>query len=442
MTDAPPTIAVLGASGLIGSSIVEGLGARCFKVVAIARQFSDAQRNRLGNRAVELNFVGLPADRLTSIFQSLEADIVVNCVGVLQDGPRGRVKDAHEAFVGDLIGAIAGAPRPILLVHLSVPGDTSDDNTAFSQTKRAAEQMLRESSTPFVILRPGFVIAPSAFGGSALIRALAALPITLPATELRRPFAPVAVSDIVETVAVCAARWRAGGGDWRECWDVMERGGTTVSDVVEGFRLSFGGPVRKAAMPGWMLDFGAACGDAAVALGWSPPIRTTALKEMRRGVTGDPSRWIAATGIAPLPLDLALAALPATVQERWFSRLYLAKALVLICLSLFWIASGLVAIGPGYARAVEILVTSGFSVAFAGGLTWATSIADVIVGVLIAMRQTCVKGLVASIALASGYVIGATFLAPGLWTDPLGPLVKVVPTIVLAFLALAINESR
>jgi hypothetical protein len=62
-----------------------------------------------------------------------------------------------------------------------------------------------------------------------------------------------------------------------------------------------------------MMRLGAFAGDAASCLGWAPPIRSTALAEMRRGVTGDPQPWMAATGLQPRSLTDALRQLPVGV---------------------------------------------------------------------------------------------------------------------------------
>ena len=50
-----------------------------------------------------------------------------------------------------------------------------------------------------------FVVAPSAYGGSAMVRALAALPLALPAKS-RHAIPPVAVEDIAVTVTWLAAQ--------------------------------------------------------------------------------------------------------------------------------------------------------------------------------------------------------------------------------------------
>src|SRR6266849_8614156 len=109
-------------------------------------------------------------------------------------------------------------------------------------------------------------------------------------------------------------------------------------------------------LPAVMLDLGAKLGDLANWLGWMPPMRTTAVTELRRGVTGDPHRWMLATGIVPKTLPQALVQRSATIQDKWFARLFLIKALVIASLVVFWIASGLIALVFSYEAAAAILM--------------------------------------------------------------------------------------
>ena len=48
----------------------------------------------------------------------------------------------------------------------------------------------------------------------------------------------------------------------------------------------------------------------------------------------------------------------------------------------------------------------------------------------------------AAFAVSILYLIVATVTSPVLWADPLGPLVKIAPAIVLNLVALAILEDR
>jgi nucleoside-diphosphate-sugar epimerase len=445
-----PSIAVLGASGLIGQFIATELVRAGFPVVPVARRFTAAQKNAFGTRALECPLAALDAQALARLLAERRVDLVVNCIGLLQDSGRERTDDVHRGFVARLLEALsAQAKTPVLtpvlaplLVHLSIPGSASEDETSFSRTKRQAESLIAGAAVPFVILRPGFVLAPAAYGGSALIRALAALPLDLPARESGRPFAVTDVHDIAGTIAVIARRWRSGERGWGVVWDVMGPSSSTLGAVIDAFRRRFGGPRPIGRLPSWIMEAGARAGDLSACLGWRPPIRSTALCELRRGIKGDPRAWSAATGIQPASLETAIARLPATVQERWFARLYLVKAVVLSSLVIFWAASGLIALTVAFGAATAILTSHGFPPALARAITVLSCLGDIGVGVAIAIRKACRLGLLTGIAISLFYMIGAAVLAPDLWIEPLGALVKTAPAIALMLAALAILDDR
>jgi uncharacterized protein YbjT (DUF2867 family) len=184
-------ILVLGASGLIGRFVTDDLRARGFEVIGIARRFSSSQQTSALD--LEMPLLSMDVDALARLLAGHSIDVVVNCLGVLQDAPGLDVGAVHRDFVARLLQAVSASGRAIRLIHISIPGDIADDHTAFSQTKREAERLIAASGVAYAILRPGFVIAPSAYGGSAMLRALAALPLQLPAAESARPFQPVMV---------------------------------------------------------------------------------------------------------------------------------------------------------------------------------------------------------------------------------------------------------
>ena len=437
-----PRIAILGASGLIGEAVASSLLWQGFPVIPMARHFTAAQKAIFGASVVERPFVELEAEALRQIFTAKQIGVVVNCIGVLQDGPRGGADAVHRVFVERLATALRSRSERVLLIHISIPGGSESDRTAFSRTKREAERALAAASIPFAILRPGFVVAPAAYGGSALMRGLAMLPLALPAREAGQAFAATDVADIARTIAIIGRRWSEGEREWHAVWDVMERRRTTVGEVVEGFRRRLGGPAPRLSLPSWLMDVAAAAGDLVAHLGWSPPIRSTALMEMRRGVIGNPEPWSAATGIEPASLDSALERLPASVQEKWFAGLYLAKPLVLGTLASFWIISGLVALMPAFAAATAILTAHGFGPFLARAITVASSLLDISIGLAIAFRKTCRIGLLAGIGVSLFYMTGAAVLMPELWIEPLGALVKTGPAVVLMLVALAVLEDR
>jgi uncharacterized protein YbjT (DUF2867 family) len=169
----------------------------------------------------------------------------------------------------------------------------------------------------WVILRPSVVVGAAAYGGSALFRGLAALPLlpVMPETGLLQP---VQLDDVVETVVLCLASKLPPR-------IALELAGPDRLSFTEIFRLyrhwlGWGEP-RVLSLPGWTAALRYWLGDFAGWLGWRPPMRSTARREIVRGAVGDPSAWMRVSGIVPKSLSAALAARPASVQERWFSRI-------------------------------------------------------------------------------------------------------------------------
>jgi uncharacterized protein YbjT (DUF2867 family) len=434
-------IFVLGASGLIGRFVTDDLRARDFQVIGIARHFSPSQKVTAFD--LELPVMSMDAPALARLIRDHDIDIVVNCLGVLQDGPGSDTRAVHRDFVERLLSAIRDSGRAGRLIHISIPGAANEDRTAFSVTKREAERLIAASGIPFAILRPGFVIAPSAYGGSAMLRALAALPLHLPADLSATPFQPVAAEDIAATIAWLAGRDIIDVATNAVTWDLMQPQPVTLGGVIEQFRASFGTTdMLRITLPTLLLDLGAKLGDLVSRLGWMPPMRSTAIAELRRGVTGDPSAWMAATGIVPKNLAAAVGRRPASIQDKWFARLYLAKALVIASLALFWTVSGFISLLVSYSAAMDILSARGFPPALVAPVTILTSLMDISIGILIAFRRTSAFALIAGIVVSLGYMAGAAILTPDLWIEPLGALVKTGPAIVLMLVALLTLDNR
>jgi uncharacterized protein YbjT (DUF2867 family) len=432
---------VLGASGLIGRFVADDLRARGFSVVAVARKFSPSQKTDALD--LELPVMAMDAAALAQLISDHAIDSVVNCLGVLQDGPGSDVSAVHRDFVERLLAAISASGRAVRLIHISIPGAANEDRTAFSRTKREAERLIAASGLPYAILRPGLVIAPAAYGGSAMLRALAALPLQLPAAEAATPFQPVAIEDLAATVAWLAGRDLDDTSANAVSWDLMQPQPVTLGGVIGQFRASLGtANTLRIAPPAFLIDLGAKLGDLTSLLGWMPPLRSTAIAELRRGVSGDPHPWMASTGIMPKTIEQAVGQRGAPIQDKWFARLFLIKPLVIASLALFWIASGFIALVISYPAAAALLSSRGFPPSLVAPFTIVTSLMDISIGVLIAFRRTCAFGLIAGMLVSLGYMAGTAILTPDLWIEPLGALVKTGPAIVLMLVALLILDNR
>jgi uncharacterized protein YbjT (DUF2867 family) len=107
---------------------------------------------------------------------------VINAAGAL----RGQdMEGLHVSGSGALYAACEaeGIRRVILL---SAIGTNRDTPSVFSRTKREGEATLTSRDLDWVILCPSVVVGRSAYGGSALLRGLAAQGAPLPALLWRQ----------------------------------------------------------------------------------------------------------------------------------------------------------------------------------------------------------------------------------------------------------------
>jgi uncharacterized protein YbjT (DUF2867 family) len=427
-------VLLTGATGFIGSAIAARLQADGHEVIGVTRRAGPASQRVPVTRWLELDVAR--ATRPEAWSRHLEGvEAVVNCAGVLQDGGVDSTEAVHRDGPAALFAACEAA-RVRRVIQVSALGANPDAATAFLRSKGEGDRDLMARDLDWVVLRPPVVVGRSAYGGSALFRALAALPV-LPQVVDAGPLQVVQVYDLAETVAVLLRP----GAPARLALDVAGPEPLPFEDMIAAYRRWLGFPPARRLPLRWLGPLLFRLGDLAGALGWRPPLRTTARRVLAGGSVADPAAWTALTGVRPRSLADALAAEPASVQERWFANLYLLKAAIFGILAAFWILTGLITLGPAYAAGVGMLQAAGAG-ALAGPIAIGGGLADIAIGLGIAFRRTSRLALWAAFALSGAYLVAGTLLAPGLWVEPLGPLTKIVPIMVLTVLALAVQEDR
>jgi uncharacterized protein YbjT (DUF2867 family) len=427
-------VLVIGATGLIGSATAARLLAEGNDVTGVARRGQMSIAPRMRFTELDIQNVCIPEKWLPHL---KGIDAVVNCAGVLQDTTRDSTALVHVAGPAALFTACekAGVGR---VIHVSAIGVDRNAPTAFSRSKAQGEAALISSSLDWVILRPSVVLGRVAYGGSALFRGLASLPLT-PRLPAAGKLQVVQLDDLVSTIVY----FLSPGAPSRIQLEIAGPERLSLEDVITSYRCWLGWkPSGRVSVPSWALSAASWLGDLLGWFGWRSPIRSTVHAEIMRGAIGDPERWTATTGLQPQSLGAALACEPAGVQEAWFSRLYLLKPIVFATLSLFWISTGLVSIGPGWNNGIALLHEGGITGIGAPLTVIAGTITNLLIGVGIAFRRTARSGLYAALLLSLAYMVIGTILVPRLWIDPLGPLVKIWPVLALNLMALAIFEDR
>ncbi|KSB88145.1 NADH-ubiquinone oxidoreductase [Caulobacter vibrioides] len=431
-------IVVVGAYGLIGSYVTARLLADGHGVVGVGRDLVQARRRfpTVDWRAADLR-TATAADWTALL---ADADAVVNCAGALQDGPRDDLKAVHADAVARLVEACEATGAR--LVHISAAGVAAGRVDPFGATKQLAESLIAQSRIDWIVLKPGLVIAPAAYGGTALLRALAAFPLAIPAVHANARVQVVAADDVAAAVSIAVRPDTPPG----QSLDLVHAEPVALADLLTRLRGWLGlGPAPVVALPAAVAAIPAKAADALAFLGWRSPMRSAALQQLRLGVAGNAAD-AARLDLEPKSLDQILAAMPSGVQERWFAKAWLAKPLILATLSAFWLVSGLIGLTVGRAAAVALLTSADMPQPLAQPLAQAFvvggGIVDVALALMVAHRRTARLALLGMIAVTAAYLTGGAIVRPDLWLDPLGPLVKSIPAAVLALAALALLDER
>ena len=430
-----PRAVVLGGYGLIGSACLGALKSAGFAVTGVGRDAQAARRvDPDGDWLIRDIAHATAADWARDL---AGVDVIINASGALQDGARDNLQAIHEGAIKALIDGLAG--QPLRFIQISAVGADTNAPTAFMATKARGDAALMASPLDWIILRPTLVLGRAAYGGTALLRAAAAMPIVgfrvMPGT----PVQTVALDDLAAAVVQAAK----GEIPSRTLADLTAPDIHSFASLTDKMRAWLGfAPWRfKPTVPQPLLTLTGKIADGLGWLGWRSPFRSTALKVLADGIKGNPTAWLTAGGTPCRSLDHTLRDMPATLQDRWFSRLFLLLPIAIGTLSLFWLLSGLI----GLVRAplaIDVLTSRHIGTGPATMAVIGGGIIDITLGAAILFRRHARRACGGMIAVSLGYLAAGTVLTPDIWADPLGPFVKVLPGITLAAMVMALLDDR
>lgn len=428
-------VLVLGANGFIGSHVAAALSAAGWSVRAGARRPEEASRRAPGHEWVQADFRRL-TDAADWAPLLAGVDAVVNCVGVLQDGGGDDTKAAHVEGPRALIAACeaAGVKR---LIHLSAVGADAEAGTAYARTKAETEAMLAASALDWLILRPSLVIGRGAFGGTGMVRALAAMPVAIPVVGGDQAVRPIAMDDLTRAVVAALDRPEVS----RTTLDITGPEQVTLVELLTLYRGWLGfAPAPVIRTPRWAAAPVLMIGDLLARLGWFSPLTTTSMRQLDHDVAGREDDWAGRLGVSPRGITAFLSQTPASVQNVWHARLWFVRPLAILILGQFWLLTGLITFGAGWDRAVAILHEGGYG-EHAQAVTGWGAVLDIVLGLALFVRGWTARVAIVMCLATFGYLLAGTISLPHYWLDPIGPWLKVLPMMVLC-LFVAGTEAR
>lgn len=155
MSSEPMTVAVVGATGFVGTSVVPQLAGAGYRVVAISR---NGARRAEWPASVAAQPANVATGRgLDAAFEG--ADVAVHLVAIPRQ-TRGRSFEQVNVRGTERVVEAARRAGVRRIVHLSVLGVTDDPKLAYLSSKWRGEQAVRDSGLEWVVLRPSLLFGP------------------------------------------------------------------------------------------------------------------------------------------------------------------------------------------------------------------------------------------------------------------------------------------
>ena len=435
MAEKTGRVLVLGAYGFIGAEVVRSLQASGFDAAGLGRNPRQAARVLPGVPFAEADLLQLlQAEDWVPLLRNVVA--VVNCAGVLQDMAPGELEAVHHTAIAAL--GQACARQGVRVVQVSAAGAGPGAATEFMRSKGRGDAALLASGAQAHVLRPGLVIGEGAFGGTRLLRMLAAVPLVQPVALAGAQVQCTGMADLANAVAAAVRQDLPPGS-----YDLVEDHPRSLGQVLAATRGWLGfAPARVVLrVPDWTLPAVAACADGLGRLGWRSPLRSTAIAEIKNGVHGDPVPYRRAAGRGLAPLPEILRRLPSGREQRLDARMALMMPVAVAVLSLFWLTSGLIGLWQLEAAA-NVLLAKGWGSFLAKASVVFWSIADIALGMAVLWRPWAARACLGMAGVSLFYMLAASVFTPEMWTDPLGPLVKVLPGVLLALITHQLLQER
>ncbi len=427
-------VLVTGAYGFIGAHIVAALReAGHAPVGAVRRPDSAGRFSDLEAISCDMASDTRVEDWLPRL-AGIEA--VVNAAGILRERGASCFDAVHRAAPSALFEACVkgDVSRVIQISAIGAP-----EHTGFVRSKHEADAHLKTLDLDWIILRPSVVYGTAgSYGGTSLLRAMAALPGVLLVPGGAQYLQPIAIEDLARAVVQLL---ETGKGD-RKILEAVGPQPLTLEEYLRAWRrwLGFGTP-RVIRTP-LALSRAAAWLGERLARG---PLGETMFRMLQHGNVGARDAYATfaeAIDFRPRALPEVLAAAPSHVQDRWHARLYFLRPLLRVTLASLWLLSGLAGFVVPLDQSQAVLARAGIAPTHAAPLIYGASVFDIALGMALALRfrPVSIGALMLLSLLAYTIFLGAAL--PHLWLDPFGGLIKNIALIPALLVMMSLEQAR
>lgn len=425
-------ILVTGANGFIGGYLVAHLLQQGHQVVCCVRDVITVQKRFPLAKVLYGDFnKDISIEDWLPRIQSMDA--VINCVGILQAKTGQNIENIHYQTPLALFQACE-QKQIKRVIQISALGVADGPAIDYVLTKNKLDQALLAMNLSSCVLRPSLVYASGAYGGTALLRALASLPFAIPLLGSGHSrFQPVAMFDLVKVITHCLHANNQG------IVNVVSPVPVSIKMILIHFRLWLGfKSVKAISIPTAIIKPLIKLGD------WFGigPLNSVSYQMTLHENMADITPLQEQLDFKMTPFPKGLNYFPSQTQDRWHARLYFIRPLLKISLVLLWLLSGALPLLGLTNQAEMLLKTAGFSSNIAPIMTTTSCLWDIMLGLALMFSfKNKLIGMLQLLTILS-YTLIASVLIPDLWLDPLAPLLKNLPILTSVLVWLAIEDMR
>ena len=405
-------VMLTGANGFIGSQLVAALKGAGHEVIACVRDPIAFQRRfpTVPAFRTDFNDLTVPND-----WQPLlrKVDAVVNCAGIMTETTGQSMMAVHYHAPSALFTACerAGVKKVVQISAVSVGAETD-----YAESKRLADDALMGMDLDWTIFRPSLIYAKGAYGGTAAIRGLAAMPfVTVLPGDGNFQFQPIHMNDFARSVITSLEDNRYAKKVLSPC------GPETLSlrDIAGLYRSWLGFSAQRVlSLPLSLARFAGHMGD------WSrlSPFSSNVIKQLEFGNAANYVEFSSLTGIQPRPMSYMLEAEPAGTAELWQARGWLLEIFLRYLLVFYWAWSGLVALRRVRAEGQDLLLTYGIPPFWSSVSEWGSMVLCFLIAFLLAIGKWPKSVFRLQLITLLMFVAVYSWMIPSFWVDQFGAM--------------------
>jgi uncharacterized protein YbjT (DUF2867 family) len=416
-------ILITGATGFIGSALATALAARGHEVIACSHR-----RSADGGDRCAVDYMR-DVDAAAWLPRLAGVDAVINAVGILRESPDASFDALHHRAPAALFRACeaAGVKR---VIQISALGADDHATSAYHLSKKAADDKLRQLGLDWTVVQPSVVFGQDG-ASTRLFLLLASLPIIPLIGRGEQTMQPIHVDDLA---ALIIKLLEEGRGIKKTVQAIGPRA-VTLREMLchyrAGMRLAH---TALLPVPIPLIRLAARCGDVLK----SGALSTETLAMLLRGNAGDVRETNAILGHAPRPVDEFIRQNEADILRTRAVWPWL-RPLLLASIAVMWIAAGAVSWVFARDQGLALLGALGMAPAMAQAAFTGACLLDVGLGIATLRPSRTVWA--AQLSVIAFYTVALTTVAPQLWIDPFGPLMKNLPLAALTLGLLSLEQK-